>query len=478
MSKMEGKHTFESSLDVNVPVDKLFSWHESPGAFERLTPSFDPVTVTKRLGNGIDGGEVHIKLQFVPFIWVAKHHSFKKNVQFMEDQISGPFVGPFPFWNGAWHHQHLFEKIDNKNSRVIDKLDYDFPMNPFGTWFGGWYTKKRLKQMFAYRRNITENDIKAQSKYNGKKLDIAVTGASGLIGKDLVPYLTTAGHKVERLVRRRPRKGELAWNIHKNQISSLNDKDAVVHLAGENIGSLVRWSKWKRKEILDSRVRSTALLARHLASLKRPPKVLVCASAMGYYGSYGDDILTEESEKGNDYFSHVVSEWEKAAQPAIDAGIRVVFLRFGIVMSPQGGALQRILLPAKLGGNPPIGGGKQWWSWLTIDDAVGSIYHAIITEKLSGPVNVASPNTVQQKNFAKTLGKIMWGKNLGLLTNLFPLPRIVVKTVMGEMGDVLLLSSNRIDSSKLIDSGYEFRFENLENGLRHLLGMRKEVDLN
>ena len=478
MSKMEGKHTFESSLDVNVPVDKLFSWHESPGAFERLTPSFDPVTVTKRLGNGIDGGEVHIKLPFVPFIWVAKHHSFKKNVQFMEDQISGPFVGPFPFWNGAWHHQHLFEKIDNKNSRVIDKLDYDFPMNPFGTWFGGWYTKKRLKQMFAYRRNITQNDIKAQSKYNGKKLDIAVTGASGLIGKDLVPYLTTAGHKVERLVRRRPRKGELAWNIHKNQISSLNDKDAVVHLAGENIGSLVRWSKWKRKEILDSRVRSTALLARHLDSLKRPPKVLVCASAMGYYGSYGDDILTEESEKGNDYFSHVVSEWEKAAQPAIDAGIRVVFLRFGIVMSPQGGALQRILLPAKLGGNPPIGGGKQWWSWLTIDDAVGSIYHAIITEKLSGPVNVASPNTVQQKNFAKTLGKIMWGKNLGLLTNLFPLPRIVVKTVMGEMGDVLLLSSNRIDSSKLIDSGYEFRFENLENGLRHLLGMRKEVDLN
>ena len=113
---MEGRHTFESSLEVNAPVEILFSWHENPGAFERLTPSFDPVTVSKRLGNGIDGGEVHIKLPFVPLIWVAKHHSFKKNVQFMEDQISGPFVGPLPFWKGAWHHKHLFEKIDNKNA--------------------------------------------------------------------------------------------------------------------------------------------------------------------------------------------------------------------------------------------------------------------------------------------------------------------------------------------------------------------------
>ena len=198
---------------------------------------------------------------------------------------------------------------------------------------------------------------------------------------------------------------------------------------------------------------------------------------MGYYGSYNDDILTESSKNGSDYFSHVVKKWEAAAQPAIDAGIRVVFLRFGIIMSPKGGALQRMLLPAKLGGNPPIGGGKQWWSWLTIDDAIGSIYHAIITENLSGAVNVASPNSIQQKKFASTLGKIIWGSKLGFITNLIPLPTFVVKTIMGEMGDVLLLSSNRIDSSKLIESGYDFRFENLEDGLRHILGMRKEEHL-
>ena len=478
MDKMKGKHLFESTLKLNVPVEKLFNWHENEGAFERLTPPFDPVNVTRRVG-GIDGGTVYIAMKAgpVPLTWVTQHYGYKKNVQFLEDQTSGPFVGPLPFWNGGWHHKHLFEKIDEDNSLVTDRIEYDFPMKPFGFLLGGRYTKKKLDQMFAYRRNITENDLYALSKYSGKPLDIAVTGGSGLIGKELGPYLTTAGHSVENLVRKRPKKGELCWNIRKQQISSLNGKDAVVHLAGENIGSLVRWSKWKRKEILESRVKSTALVAKHLASLENPPKVLICASAMGYYGSYGDDILTEDSKNGDDYFSYVVKEWEAAAQPAIDAGIRVVFLRFGIIMSPKGGALPRMLLPAKFGGNPPIGGGKQWWSWLTIDDAIGSIYHAITTESLSGAVNVASPNTIQQKDFASTLGKIMWGPRLGFMTNLIPLPAFVVKSIMGEMGDVLLLSSNRIDSSKLIDSGYKFRFENLENGLRHILGMKREEDL-
>ncbi len=470
---MRGKHSFKSKLKVNVPVEKLFRWHENDGAFERLTPPFDPVNVTKRIGGGVDGGTVYIAMKAgpIPLTWVAQHHSYKKNVQFLEDQTSGPFVGPLPFWNGGWHHQHLFEKIDEQNSMVTDRLNYDFPIDPFGSLFGSWYTKKRLEQMFAYRRNITENDLHAQSKYDGGNLDIAITGASGLIGKELVPYLTTAGHKVEKLVRRRPQKGELCWNLHNGQISNLNGKDAVVHLAGENTGSLIRWSKWKKREILDSRVRGTAILAKHLASLKKPPKVLVCASAMGYYGSYGDDILTEDSKNGQDYFSHVVREWETAAQPAIDAGIRVVFLRFGIVLSPEGGALQRMLLPAKLGGGGPIGGGKQWWSWLVIDDAVGSIYHSIITENLSGAVNVASPNPVRQKEFASALGHVLWRPSFA------PLPGFIVKGVMGEMGEVLLMSSNRIDSSKLINSGYEFRFEGLENGLRHILGMRKKEEL-
>ena len=481
MSDTKTKHRFSSTLEVNHSVERLFSWHENPGAYERLTPPFEPVTVKYRKGS-IDGGEVHIKLPFIPLIWVAKHHSYKKNVQFMEDQASGPFVGPLPFWNGSWHHEHLFDKVDENNSLLTDDIAYDFPMDPFGSIFGGWYTTKRLKQMFAYRRHVTKHDLDSQAKYNGKPLDIAITGGSGLVGSGLMPYLTTAGHKVENIVRGRPKKGQLSWDISKGTISSLEGKDAVVHLAGEPInkplaGKIpIPWTKWKRKEILDSRVKGTKLVAEHLASLNKKPKVMVCASAIGYYGDSGESLLSEDAEKGSDYFSHVVSEWEAAAKPAIDAGIRVVFLRLAPIMSPLGGALQVLSLPAMLGSSPPVAGGKQWWSWVSVDDAVGSIYHSIITDSLSGAVNIASPNPVRQGEWAATLAKVYWGK-LAKLATLIPVPGFVLKTLLGEFGDVLALSSIKVDSSKLIDSGYDFRFNDLEDCFRHLLGKRKEVDL-
>ena len=271
-------------------------------------------------------------------------------------------------------------------------------------------------------------------------------------------------------------------DIENGTISSLEGKDAVVHLAGESINKPIAgkipvpWTKWKRKEILESRVKGTRLVAEHIASLNKKPKVLVCASAVGYYGDNGDKLLTEDAENGNDYFSEVVREWEAAAKPAIDAGIRVVFLRLAPVMSPLGGALQVLSLPAKLGSSPPVAGGNQWWSWISIDDTVGSIYHSIITDSLSGPVNVASPNPVRQKEWAATLAKVLWGR-LGKLTTLIPIPGFVLKTFLGEFGDVLALSSIKVDSSKLIDSGYEFRFEELEDCFRHLLGKRNVEDL-
>jgi uncharacterized protein (TIGR01777 family) len=196
---------------------------------------------------------------------------------------------------------------------------------------------------------------------------------------------------------------------------------------------------------------------------------------VGYYGDNGDNILSEDTPSGNDYFSHVVKEWEDAAKPAIDAGIRVVFLRLAPVMTPKGGALQVLSLPAKLGSSPPVAGGKQWWSWVGIDDVIGSVYHAIITNKLSGPVNVASPNPVKQKEWALTLANVLWGK-LGFVTTLLPIPGIILKTFLGEFGDVLALSSIRVNASKLIKSGYKFRFENLEDCFRHVLGRRKRED--
>ena len=467
--------TYKSELEVPVPVDQLFSWHENPGAFERLTPPFEPVKVKKRKG-GIDGGEVHLQMNLgpIPLPWVARHHDYIKNEQFLDEQVSGPFA--------SWNHAHLFEKIDAKSSKLIDKIDYKLPFGTVGKTFGGAFAEQKIKQMFAYRRNITKNDLVSQSKYSGSQLNIAVTGGSGLIGSQLKPYLTTAGHSVENIVRGRPQNGELSWNLENKTMSNLSGKDVVVHLAGEPIskplGGMIPlpWTKWKRNEILRSRVEGTKLISEHIASLNNPPKVMICASAVGYYGDRGEDLLSESEESGDDYFSHVVSEWEKAAQPAIDAGIRVVFLRIAPVMSPLGGALQVLGNAARLGSSPPVAGGKQWWSWISLDDVVDVIYHSIINEKLSGPVNVASPNPVRQKEWASTLAKVIWGR-FGPLTGLIPVPGFVLKTLLGEFGDVLALSSIKIDSSKLLDSGYKFRFENLEDCFRHLLGKRTEEEL-
>tara|TARA_B100000676_G_C18081457_1_gene851523 strand:- start:1447 stop:2865 length:1419 start_codon:yes stop_codon:yes gene_type:complete len=467
--------TYKSELEVPVPVDQLFSWHENPGAFERLTPPFEPVKVKKRKG-GIDGGEVHLQMNLgpIPLPWVARHHDYIKNEQFLDEQVRGPFA--------SWNHAHLFEKIDAKSSKLIDKIDYKLPFGTVGSTFGGAFAEQKIKQMFAYRRNITKNDLVSQSKYSGSPLNIAVTGGSGLIGSQLKPYLTTAGHSVENIVRGRPQKGELSWNLENRTMSNLSGKDVVVHLAGEPIskplGGMIPlpWTKWKRNEILKSRVEGTKLISEHIASLNNPPKVMICASAVGYYGDRGEDLLSESEKSGDDYFSHVVSEWEKAAQPAIDAGIRVVFLRIAPVMSPLGGALQVLGNAARLGSSPPVAGGKQWWSWISLDDVVDVIYHSIINEKLSGPVNVASPNPVRQKEWASTLAKVIWGR-FGPLTGLIPVPGFALKTVLGEFGDVLALSSIKIDSSKLLDSGYKFRFENLEDCFRHLLGKRTEEEL-
>ena len=467
--------TYKSELEVPVPVDQLFSWHENPGAFERLTPPFEPVKVKKRKG-GIDGGEVHLQMNLgpIPLPWVARHHNYIKNKQFLDEQVSGPFA--------SWNHAHLFEKIDAKSSKLIDKIDYKLPFGTVGKTFGGAFAEQKIKQMFAYRRNITKNDLVSQSKYSGSPLNIAVTGGSGLIGSQLKPYLTTAGHSVENIVRGRPQKGELSWNLENKTMSNLSGKDVVVHLAGEPIskplGGMIPlpWTKWKRNEILKSRVEGTKLISEHIASLNNPPKVMICASAVGYYGDRGEDLLSESEESGDDYFSHVVSEWENAAQPAVDAGIRVVFLRIAPVMSPLGGALQVLGNAARLGSSPPVAGGKQWWSWISLDDVVDVIYHSIINEKLSGPVNVASPNPVRQKEWASTLARVIWGR-FGPLTGLIPVPGFVLKSVLGEFGDVLALSSIKIDSSKLLDSGYKFRFENLEDCFRHLLGKRIEEEL-
>ncbi|MBA3320016.1 MAG: TIGR01777 family protein [Pyrinomonadaceae bacterium] len=297
-------------------------------------------------------------------------------------------------------------------------------------------------------------------------MKIIVSGATGLVGRALLPSLRADGHQVTSLVRKQTGTGsEVLWNPAAGQLDAagLEGYEAIVHLAGENVGE-GRWTEEKKQSIRDSRVQGTSLLAGALARLATPPRVFVSASAIGYYGDRGAEVLTEESAPGADFLSGVCREWEAAADAARAAGIRVVSLRFGVILSADGGALKKMLTPFKLGAGGQVGGGEQYMSWLTLDDAVGAIKHALSREDLRGAVNVVAPHPATNGEFTKTLGKV-----LGRPT-FFPVPAFAARLAFGEMADALLLASTRVEPARLKATGYQFKHPQLENGLRHTLG--------
>ena len=295
-------------------------------------------------------------------------------------------------------------------------------------------------------------------------MNVLISGATGLIGSALVPELEAKGHTVTRLSRSQSGADTVRWDPSAGTIEGdLEGTEAVVHLAGESIAQ-GRWSPEKKRRILDSRVQGTRLLAESVAALSTPPKVMVSTSAVGYYGDRGDEVLTEESTPGEDFLARVCREWEAAAEPARRAGVRVVHPRLGIVLSPEGGALGTTLPIFKLGGGGKVGGGRQWWSWVALDDVVGSIVHALTDEAVKGPVNVGSPNPMTNAQYTKVLGKV-----LGRPTVL-PLPAPAARIMLGEVADALLLASQRMRPERLQTTGYAFRYPQLEGALRHLLG--------
>jgi len=288
---------------------------------------------------------------------------------------------------------------------------------------------------------------------------IAVTGSSGLVGSALVPSLLSAGHEVVRL--KRPEQ----WDPDRRTIdaSVFSHADAVVHLAGENIAS-GRWTAARKQQILDSRVNGTKLIAETISRIDPPPRVLVSASATGYYGDRGSEVLREESPSGNGFLAEVCRQWEAATAAATRQGVRVVYLRTGLVLSPHGGAIGKMLFPFKLGVGGKIGSGNQYWSWISLDDVCGAIVHCMQASGLHGPVNTVSPAPVTNFEFTKILGRV-----LGRPT-IFPLPAFAARLAFGEMGDALLLASARVEPTKLVASRFVFKHKELEPTLRYLLG--------
>ncbi len=296
-------------------------------------------------------------------------------------------------------------------------------------------------------------------------MHIAVSGSSGLVGSALLPFLTTGGHRITRLVRRPAGGDDIAWDVARGvqDLSRLEGVDAVVHLAGENIAA-GRWTAARKEEIRRSRVEGTRRLSESLARLSRRPKVLVSASAIGFYGNRGDEILKEDSAPGSDFLAQVCRDWEAATDPASRAGIRVVHLRSGMILSPAGGALKKMLLPFKMGAGGRIGSGAQFMSWIAIDDTIGAIHHAIVTESLQGPVNGVAPTPVSNAEFTRTLGRVLSRPAIA------PMPAFAARLAFGEMADALLLASQRVMPTRLQATGYQFRHAELEGALRHLLG--------
>jgi hypothetical protein len=446
---------------VAAPAEAVYQWHAHPGALERLTPPWESVEIEERTGGIDDDSRVVLRVRMGPVStrWVAVHRDHVSGSQFRDQQVQGPFA--------HWVHTHRFSPEGPGASILEDDVEFALPLEPLAGLVAASLVERKLRRLFTYRHAVARGDIEAHRMAGeSRSLRVGVTGSHGLVGTALVPFLTTGGHRVVPIVRGAAADPEaIRWDpAHGLQDAArLSGVDAVVHLAGENIAAR-RWTDAHKAAVRQSRVEGTRRLCEALAALPHPPRVLVAASATGFYGDRGAEVLTEESSPGSGFLAEVCREWESATRPAEQAGIRVVHLRFGMILSPRGGALGKMLLPFKLGVGGPAGSGRQFVSWVAIDDAIGAVLHAVATEGLRGPANVVAPAPVTNAEFARTLGRVLSRPAL------VPFPAFAARLAFGELAEALLLASARVMPAKLQASGYRFRFADLEGALRHLLG--------
>lgn len=460
MSKLLSSTLFEYQSCYPCTAEELYKWHSREGALERLLPPWQNITVLARHGGIEAGGKVLLKMHAGPFAYTYKgHHTENRAGEMFRDvQEKGPFA--------SWSHSHYFSDSD-RGAVLKDHVAYSLPGHRVLPGLIKNYVHRSLQQLFHHRQKILEEDIQLHQRCSTAPLRILISGASGVIGRDLLPLLTTGGHKVFTLVRRQPdpARGEIYWNPAAGILDpeELPEIDGVIHLAGEYIG-LSRWKEEKKHRVLDSRIQGTTLLAKTLAARKRPPAVFLCASAVGYYGDGGDRVIDETAPPGNDFIAEVCKIWEQGTEQARQAGIRTVFMRLGIGLTPRGGALQRILATSPLGFIRRFGSGRQYISWISRDDMVGAMLHALSCPSLEGPVNIVAPHPVTNAEFMQTLARIC-GRPL-----LFPLPGWFLRMIYGQMASEILLSGCRVSSQKLTDSGFKFRHPALETALKNLLG--------
>ncbi|PIE61140.1 MAG: TIGR01777 family protein [Desulfobacterales bacterium] len=445
---------------INAPAADLFAWHAREGAINRLTPPWAPLKMISRNGKGIDKGvEVKFKMKAmgIPMIWEAEHIEYEENRMFRDRQVKGPF--------GLWEHTHRFHDIADNQSIMEDQVKFKLPMQPFSLPFYG-YAMKELDRMFTYRHHVLKADMENWVG-NIKPQRILISGASGTIGQALVPFLRTCGHEVIRLVRDPDTQAPdaLYWDPYKNilDLAAAGPIDSVINLNGVDI-TRGKWTEKQKKRIVDSRVIPTQVLVEGMRAMARPPATFISSSAIGLYGEGGDLELTEDTPKGDSFISDVCHRWEAASLDADRRGIRTIQLRIGIVMTPAGGALKRMFIPFAMGVGARFSKGRQYMSWISMEDVLAGILYLLGNEDIHGPVNLTAPVPETNKAFCKTLGRVL--SRPVFLT----IPAPVIAALWGNMGKETMLTSARVIPTKLLDSGYEFTHANLEVAFRHLLG--------
>lgn len=448
------------ATDLPVSNSVAFAWHRRPGAFERLSPPWQSVRVLRRTGTIGDGDQITlvVKAAGIPMTWELRHRDFQPDVQFCDQQVRGPF--------GSWRHTHRFTPLDGANCRLHDQIEFAPPLGPLGRWFARPMVINPLRQLFAWRRRVLVDDLQLHEQLTpGRRLRVALTGATGMVGRQLAALLTTGGHEVLRVSRRRTTEPDsVGWDPQRgiDDPARLEALDAVIHLAGENVAS--RWTKRQRAAIRDSRVIGTQRLVEQLKALRQPPRALVCASAVGYYGARGSEPLDESAEPGAGFLAEVCQEWEAATHPATQVGVRVVNARLGVVLHPAGGALARMLPPFCLGLGGPLGNGRQHLPWITLNDAISALYFAAVCSELSGPVNLVAPQPTTNAQFTRALGRAL--KRPAIL----PAPAFALRLALGQMAQEMLLTGANVQPTKLLAAGYRFRDPQLQPALQALLG--------
>jgi len=453
--------TFKSQTQLPVSAEDAYQWHLREGAIERLTPPWSAMRVLEGHGVISDSSRRVLRVPAGPLRmrWEARHHSFVENHQFCDEMVQGPFK--------KWVHYHRFIAEGDNTSRLEDFVDYELPLGRLGQLAGQRGVEQIVNRVFPWRHQRTRMDLRRHAEFADRpRLRVAISGASGFLGRHLTDFLTTGGHTVYRLVRRAARGArEITWDPAAGELDAtrLEGIDAVVHLAGSNVGD-GRWSAERKREILESRVAGTRLVAAALAGLSHSPGVLISASGAGFYGTSLKDEFDERDPVGSDFLADVCRQWEHAAEAAVQAGIRTVLPRTGIVLSARGGALGRMLLPFRMGVGGRLGSGRQVMSWIALDDWLAAIYHCLYDEEATGPLNLTSPNPITNKQFAGALGRILRRPAI------IPVPARAIRAIFGEMGETLLLRGARVLPGVLSTLGFRWEFPDLESALRFELG--------